>query len=109
MENGKMISAAAEHNGKIVANSEIRRGTMKDVTNHGTLGIAIGKGYRNVGLGLELVRTLLDESRKSDIKTVELEVFANNPRAKHVYEKAGFTEVGRIPKKFIEAAGSLTR
>ncbi len=33
------------------------------------------------------------------MKTVQLEVFATNPRAIHVYGKTGFKETGRIPKK----------
>jgi RimJ/RimL family protein N-acetyltransferase len=44
---------------------------------------------------------MVKESRKAGMKTVELEVFANNPRATHVYEKTGFKEVGRIPKKML--------
>jgi ribosomal protein S18 acetylase RimI-like enzyme len=55
--------------------------------------------YRDQGIGLQMMKTLVDESRKAGLKTIELEVFASNPRAIHVYEAAGFKQVGRIPKK----------
>jgi putative acetyltransferase len=48
-----------------------------------------------------MMRTLVKESRKAGLKTVELEVFANNPQAIHVYERTGFKEAGRIPKKML--------
>ena len=48
-----------------------------------------------------MMRTLIQESRKAGLKTVQLEVFANNPRAIHVYERTGFKESGRIPKKML--------
>ena len=48
-----------------------------------------------------MMRTLVKESRKAGLKTIELEVFANNPHAIHVYERTGFKEAGRIPKKML--------
>jgi RimJ/RimL family protein N-acetyltransferase len=48
-----------------------------------------------------MMRSLIKESRKAGLKTIELEVFANNPRAIHVYERTGFREAGRIPKKMV--------
>jgi RimJ/RimL family protein N-acetyltransferase len=50
---------------------------------------------------VEMMRTLVAESRRAGLKTIQLEVFANNPRAIHVYEKTGFKETGRIPKKML--------
>ncbi|MGC8628855.1 MAG: GNAT family N-acetyltransferase [Candidatus Micrarchaeia archaeon] len=29
---------------------------------------------------------------------IELEVYANNPAARHLYEKLGFVEAGKLPK-----------
>jgi ribosomal protein S18 acetylase RimI-like enzyme len=99
IENGSLISVVAEVDGKLIANSEVLGGKTSDETDHGKLGISVSKEYRNQGVGLQMMSILLDESRKAGLKTVELEVFATNSRAIHVYEKAGFREVGRIPKK----------
>lgn len=101
IEKGNIVSVAAEVRGRLVGNGSVTRGSYDDNRKHGTLGIAISKKYRDRGIGLEMMQTLVKESRKAGMKTVELEVFANNPRATHVYEKTGFKEVGRIPKKML--------
>jgi len=97
IEKGVMIGVVAEIEGKVVANSEVKRrsGRMSHV---GYLGIAIKAGYRNMGIGTEMMKTLIEASRKMELKVLILEVFASNKRARHVYEKVGFKESGRIPK-----------
>jgi len=97
IEKGVTIGVIAESEGRVVANSEVKRrsGLMSHV---GYLGIAIKAGYRNMGIGTEMMKTLIEESRKMGLKVLVLEVFASNKRARHVYEKVGFKESGRIPK-----------
>ncbi len=99
IERGSIISVVAEVAGRLAGNSSVTRGPYEDTKHHGYLGIAISKKYRDRGIGLEMMRTLVKESRKAGLKTIQLEVFANNPRAIHVYERTGFRETGRIPKK----------
>ena len=99
VEKGEQVSVVAEADSKMVGNSEVIRGKLTDEYYHGTLGIAIHRDYRNLGIGFEMIKTLVDESRKAGLKTIELEAFANNPRALYVYEKAGFKQVGRITNK----------
>ena len=97
IEKGVMTGIVAEIEGKVVANSEVKRrsGPMSHV---GFLGIAIKAGYRDTGIGTEMMKTLIEESRKMGLKVLVLDVFASNKRARHVYEKVGFKESGRIPK-----------
>ena len=99
IERGDQMSVVAEAEGKLVGNSEVIRGHVSDEFHHGKLGISLLKEYRDQGIGLQMMKTLVDESRKAGLETIELEVFASNPRAIHVYEAAGFKQVGRIPKK----------
>jgi RimJ/RimL family protein N-acetyltransferase len=101
IERESIISVAAEVGGRLAGNSSVTRGSYDDTRYHGYLGIAILKKHRDRGIGLEMMRTLVRESRRAGLKTVQLEVFANNPRAIHVYEKTGFKEAGRIPKKML--------
>ena len=98
-ELGQQVSVVASIDGKMVGNSEVIRGVSSDEYHHGKLGIAISKGYGGLGIGYEMLRTLVEESRKAGLKTIELEVFATNSRAFHLYEKVGFRQVGLIPKK----------
>ena len=104
IEKGNIVSVVAEVRGRLVGNSSVTKGSYEDTRHHGYLGIAISKKHRDRGIGLEMMRTLVRESRRAGLKTVQLEVFANNPRAIHVYERTGFKESGRIPKKMLRSS-----
>ena len=97
MEKGEILGVVAEVDGKVVANSEvgIRKGSQSHV---GGLGIAVKKGYRRIGIGKELMKTLIEESRKAGLKVLVLEVFDSNKVAKSLYTKMGFKDASRIPK-----------
>jgi len=57
--------------------------------------ILIGPRGRNRGLGTEATRLTIDHAFSvTELHRIELEVFAFNPRARHVYEKAGFVFEG---------------
>jgi L-amino acid N-acyltransferase YncA len=97
IEKGELIDCAAEVEGKVVAHAEIgkREGLMSHV---GGFGIAIKQGYRGIGIGTRTMQTLIEESKKAGLKILILEVFDTNNIAKHLYQKMGFKEAGRIPK-----------
>ena len=99
IELGLQISVVAEIDGKLVGNSQVNRPENKVLQHYGKLGISVSKDHRHRGLGKEMMSTLLDECRKVGLKVIELDVFADNPGAIHVYEKMGFKEVGRTPNK----------
>lgn len=62
------------------------------------LGIVIGeKRYWNQGLGTEVIHLLLAHAFETlNLGRVSLQVFEDNPRAQHTYEKAGFVLEGRL-------------
>jgi RimJ/RimL family protein N-acetyltransferase len=90
----------------MVGNCDITGRKLKDVRHTGVLGIAIIDGYRGVGLGEQMIRAALNQATKIGIWLVELEVFANNERARQLYSKIGFKKVGTVPKK-IQRNGKL--
>lgn len=97
IEKGETIGIVAEVDGKVVANSEVmKRGGL--MSHLGVLGIAVKKSYRGIGIGNELMETLIEESRKAGLKVLVLEVFGSNKVAKSLYAKMGFKDAGRIPK-----------
>ena len=100
LEKDEIFYLAAEIEGKVVANSEIRRGAGHS-EHVGNVGIAIGKGYRDIGIGTEMMKALIDQAGRWGLQVLTLNVFASNKRAFHVYEKVGFVETGRIPRKFL--------
>jgi RimJ/RimL family protein N-acetyltransferase len=98
MEKGRAIDIVAETDGRVIADSEVIRDAafFQTFFHVGQLGIMIGGGYRNLGLGTHIMKVLIEESRKAGLRVLVLNVFANNSRAIHVYEKVGFREIGRI-------------
>jgi len=74
---------------------EKRSGIMGHV---GVLGIGIKSGYRGIGIGTQILKTLIDESKNAGLKILVLEHFATNKTARQLYEKMGFRETGKTPK-----------
>ncbi len=97
IEKGEIMDAIAEVDGRVVGNSEVEKRT-EDMSHVGYLGIAIRSGYRGIGVGTAMVRTLLEESKKAGLKVIVLDRYETNEAARRLYEKLGFKETGRIPK-----------
>ena len=57
----------------------------------GTLGMGLLPDYRGQGVGTRLMALAVEASRASGLERVELAVFADNHRARRLYEKMGFT------------------
>jgi len=99
VENGDRINIVAEVDGGIVANGEITRGHYGETRHHSELGLTVLAAYRGMGIGGEMVKTLLREAKRIGLKNVDVEFLSTNQAAIHIYQKAGFREVGRIPGK----------
>jgi RimJ/RimL family protein N-acetyltransferase len=93
------IMLCVEVDGKFAGTSGITR-KAGDARKHVViLGIALGKDFRGMGIGTELLRAMEQLARKEmGARVLELSYFQGNERSKHVYEKLGYKEVGRIPK-----------
>jgi len=102
LEKDETFYLVAEVNGKVVGNSEVSRKAKGYDRHAGTIGIAIRDGFRGLGIGTEMIKTLIERARAMDLKVLMLSAFATNERARHVYQEAGFAETGRIPKKFFK-------
>lgn len=63
------------------------------------LGIGVVDEYHNVGLGSTLLRFMLDDARRLGLERVKLGVWADNPRALHVYESVGFRRDAALPSR----------
>lgn len=97
LEKEKNVSVIAEVDGRMVGSCELtpRSGRMSHV---GSLGISVRDGYREIGIGQELMKEVERQAILLGVETIFLEVFAINDRAIHVYEKVGYKETGRIPE-----------
>jgi RimJ/RimL family protein N-acetyltransferase len=101
LERGKTFFLVAEVDGGVIASSDINRqtGYQKHV---GVVGIVIKRGFRELGIGTTMMRVLIEQAEKMDMKVLTLTAFASNKRAIHVYEKVGFVQTGLIPKKHLK-------
>lgn len=80
--------ATGEYAGEIVLN-ELDRDSRSC-----NFRIALRAAFRDRGLGSEATRLILDHAFAIGLHRVGLEVYAFNPRARRVYEKAGFVYEG---------------
>ena len=98
-EKGETFDLVAEVNGKVIAHAELHR--KKGCSNHvGGLGIGIHKNYRDIGIGTQLLKSLIAQAKSMGLKLLTIEAFSTNKRAIYVYEKVGFTKTGRRPSVF---------
>lgn len=72
------------------------------VHRHAKLGIAIGEAdLRGKGYGSDAMRSLVDFGfRDLNLERIWLDVFADNSRAIHVYEKLGFRREGELRRHY---------
>ncbi len=63
--------------------------------------VAVKKEFQGKGIGFSLIKFLLEEGYKQGLEAFTLEVRESNLSAIHVYEKAGFENVG-IRKNFYD-------
>jgi RimJ/RimL family protein N-acetyltransferase len=99
IEEEDVINMVADIGGKIIANGDVTRGRYKDTRHHGHLGLTMISKYRGQGIGRTMIETLVRESRKAGLRTLDTEFLAENETARRAYEKAGFKQAGIIPHK----------
>jgi len=66
------------------------------------LGMAVRNGFRNLGIGTEIMKTLVRQAQGMGLKVLTLSTFVTNERAIHVYEKKklGFYRLEIFRKSF---------
>jgi [ribosomal protein S18]-alanine N-acetyltransferase len=64
--------------------------------------VVVGEKQRRHGLGSALVGYLLQQARNSGVTSVLLDVRPSNTEARRLYEKLGFSEIGRRPGYYQE-------
>ena len=91
---GEQLVLVAEAHGEVVGNVlvSVDRGAA---TEHiGVLSILLGSGWRDVGIGSELVVAAQQWAADRSLRKLSLGVFPDNERAIAVYEKHGFVREG---------------
>ena len=94
-----MVTAYLE--GKIIGDAGVTklRELMK-FRHRAYFGMSILKEYCELGLGSAMMETAIAQAKENGFEQMELGVFADNPRAIHLYEKFGFEKYGIQPRAF---------
>ncbi|MEW9676395.1 GNAT family N-acetyltransferase [Lentibacillus sp. L22] len=96
MENKRETLLVAEVNNEVVGWLKFHSSPLKRLSHVGTFGMMLLKDYRNVGLGKQLVSTMLNWAEQNHyIEKVSLGVFSTNDRAIELYKRMGFAVEGR--------------
>lgn len=85
----------AEIDGSVVGSGSLSHNQRARMNHMGTLGLMVHQDYWGQGVGSALVGALMDLADNwLNLMRVELDVFADNPAAIHVYQKHGFVIEG---------------
>lgn len=93
----RRLRIVAEHEGQVVGVVELN-GYGPNFLNHlRMIGIALHREWRGCGLGSAMLRAAIEWARFLKVEGLILGVLDSNPRAKALYARLGFQEIGRIP------------
>jgi ribosomal protein S18 acetylase RimI-like enzyme len=84
----------AKVGGRVAGWCDLTRPDFDGWRHAGRLGMGVHPVYRGAGLGRLLLEATLAEARTRGFERVELEVYASNAAARHLYDQAGFEVEG---------------
>ena len=97
------VYLVAEVDGCIVGNLSCTGGKRRATRHNADFGMSVARDWRNKGVGTALLGRLVAWAEGADIiRRLELEVYAHNAPALHLYQKFGFTEEGRRRKGYFQ-------
>lgn len=88
------LALVAEADGEVIGNVLVSVDRGRATEHIGVLSICVAAGWRDVGIGSELVSGAQVWARERGLRKVSLGVFPDNDRAIAVYEKLGFVREG---------------
>lgn len=92
--NTKMFLGVVD--GEIVLVCDVRAAGRKRVSHTGGVSISIKRAYWSFGIGSIAMQAMIDFARSTNVlRSLSLEVHAENSRAIALYRRFGFLEVGR--------------
>jgi RimJ/RimL family protein N-acetyltransferase len=89
-----MVQWLALDGGRVIGWCDISPNPLEGWRHGGELGMGILDGYRERGLGAQLLERALDGARASGLARIGLEVYASNQRAIALYRRFGFVQEG---------------
>ena len=85
---------------RIIGRAVLTHNDRPSLRHRAEFGIVVHDDYQNQGIGTELTKFMLDIAGKHGLMKVTLEVFSENKKAIHVYEKCGFIKEGLLTNHY---------
>ncbi len=88
----RCIILVGEEDAGIIASGQLHLfGKVAEFAN-----LSVTKTRRNQGIGEALIKALIEISRQSGVKQIEIGISADNPRPRALYERLGFRHSRRV-------------
>ncbi len=97
------IYLVAEVGGRIIGVMNCDGGTRQATRHNASISISVAKDERNKGIGAALMSHLIDWAKGTGIiRRLDLEVYAHNAPAIHLYRKFGFVDEGKRQSAYFQ-------
>ena len=96
------LMVLCEIDGDVAGACRLTMNSRIKTRHRGSIALSIIKKYWNLGIGSAVITAMCDAARDCGVTQLELEVIEGNDRAKALYEKHGFCEVGRRRNYYTE-------
>ncbi|WP_201456650.1 GNAT family N-acetyltransferase [Chlamydia sp. 17-3921] len=102
-------SLTATYYGEVAGVATLILNPYIKVSHHALISIIVGEPYRNKGIGTALLNNLCHLAKnRFNLEVLYLEVYEENP-AISLYERFGFSEVGRQKRFYKDEIGYLAK
>lgn len=91
------LCLVAEVEGELAGNCQISFQSKWKTAHRSSIAIALTQKFWGLGIGTALLGELLAEAERRGVRQTELDVVAENVRARGLYEKMGFRAVATLP------------
>ena len=98
--NDSYLIAAYTNTGEQIASADIKFGNHIKNKHTASVGIVIDKHYHGIGIGTILFDLLFSLARQHNIEIMTLEMVDENMKARGLYRKFGFKQVGLLENGF---------
>ena len=99
-ESENSVVLIALENEQIIARAELEGYYAARIRHRAKFSISVRKEYWNQGIGTEMLKRIVEQEKKMNIRIIELEVISDNVRGIHLYHKMGFVDIGIYKKYF---------
>jgi RimJ/RimL family protein N-acetyltransferase len=102
LDDPSAVRFVVEDNGRLVGETNVHvTGGRAD------LGMAVAIGFRGRGVGSALLDAAIQWARLKNAHKLTLQVWPHNRPARHIYERSGFVEEGRLRRHYRRQNGEL--